>query len=495
MSHPLARKWAGRIAGLLLLVVVVRWVFYGWSGGDDRQALVLTVGMTVVMTAAAAFVWAFVTLARTAKARGWLVGVLVVVAGLSFSFVRLRGFDGDLLPVFEWRFGEGTHAVKVTTEPPPIAGEFPQFLGPTRDGRIPEAVVRSRDWSTQAPRLVWQREVGGGWSGFAVRDSVAVTHEQRGSSECVVAYDLVTGDERWVFADEQHFESAIAGDGPRATPAIHGDLVYAYGGTGVLCALRFEDGQSVWRRAVVQDNGGDVPEWGQSCSPLIAGDLVVVSAGGPENRSLVAYERLQGELRWHAGHDPASYSSPLVATLDGVEQIVQLSASEVRGHDPATGTVLWQFPWSSKQVNVTNPVVTGPQTLLVSAGYGYGAKSLLVTRDKDGVWTAREQWHSRRLKSKFSNMILYQDAVYAFDDGILTCVDPKTGARLWKEGRHGHGQILLVNDLLVVQTEWGEVVLVEPSAAAYRELTRFRAFDEKTWNPPAGCGELLVDAQ
>jgi outer membrane protein assembly factor BamB len=153
--------------------------------------------------------------------------------------------------------------------------------------------------------------------------------------------------------------------------------------------------------------------------------------------------------------------------------------------------MLWEQPFPSGQPNVSMPVQIGPDRLLASVGYGVGSKAYRVA-ESDGTPRATLEWESPRLKSKFANLIVREGSVYGLDDGVLTCLDPATGERRWKSGRLGHGQLLLVAGLLLVQTEDGELVLVDPAPEAYRELARFAALDGKTWNPPALAGALLV---
>jgi outer membrane protein assembly factor BamB len=218
---------------------------------------------------------------------------------------------------------------------------------------------------------------------------------------------------------------------------------------------------------------------------------VVVIAGGSGGRRLVAYDAATGERAWSAGEGSASYSSPALATLAGRRQLVVLNAASVSGHDPATGAVLWEQPFPRGQPNVAQPLALGPERLLVSVGYGVGSKAYRVAA-AGGALQASLEWESPRLKSKFANLVLHEGFVYGLDDGVLTCLDPANGERRWKAGRHGHGQLLLVVGLLLVQTEEGELVLVEPSPEAYRELARFPVLDGKTWNPPALAGSTLL---
>jgi outer membrane protein assembly factor BamB len=339
---------------------------------------------------------------------------------------------------------------------------------------------------------VWRQVVGPAWSSFAVEGDIAVTQEQRAGDELVVAYDLPTGRPLWSHADKARYETVVAGVGPRATPTIAGGRVYAQGATGILNALELRTGRLLWSHATVGENGASEPTWGKSGSPLVVGGRVVVSVGGTEGRSLVAYDARSGEKAWAGGHDGASYSSPLLVTLAGRPQIVIFNQGSVAGHDPDTGALLWEHPWPSEQPNVAQPLPLGGDRLLFSAGYGVGSKVFAIASDGSTGLHATLEWESPRLKSKFANLVFHDGFVYGLDDGVLTCLDPATGERRFKGGRYGHGQILLVGGLLLVQTEEGEAVLLEPSPDGARELARFPLLDGKMWNPPALVGSRLL---
>ncbi len=367
---------------------------------------------------------------------------------------------------------------------------YPQFLGPSRDATLAGPRL-ARDWSARPPKRLWRQALGPAWSGFAISRGIAVTQEQRGDEERVVASELRSGKPLWSHGDAARYETVIAGIGPRATPSISGERVYAMGATGILNALDLASGRKLWSHDVLKETGASLPDWGRSCSPLVLDGRVIVIAGGAQGRRLVAYDALSGAPVWSAGDGGASYSSPTLVTLAGRPQLVVLNTASVSGHDPASGAVLWEQPFPGQQPNVALPVRLDAERLLVSAGYGVGSKAYRVS-EQGGTLQAQLEWESPRLKSKFANLIVHEGYVYGLDDGVLTCLDPRTGDRRWKSGRHGHGQLLLVAGLLLVQTEEGELVLVEPSPEAYRELARFGALDGKTWNPPALAGSLLL---
>ena len=459
--------------------------------------------------------------------RRWAIGAAVAVIAMTAATTRIRGVTGDLVPIFEWRWAsrppsalpaesvpEPPRSTPALPEPVPVspspnaapstapaapieatpsiraAGDYPQFLGADRNGTV-SGIRIADDWEKRPPRLVWRRPVGAGWSGFAVARGLAVTQEQRGNREMVVAYDLATGVPKWSHGDAAHYESTIAGEGPRATPTISRGRVFTLGSTGLLNCLDLETGRAIWKRDVQADNQSPQLEWGRSSSPLAVDDLIVVSVGGADDRSLVAYSRDSGEPVWHAGDDLASYSSPIVATLGGVRQIVVLNHSSIAGHDPASGHVLWSHPWRRDAPSVAVPLVISESRVMLSAGYGMGSRLLEISRDGDAV-TQSLVWESTRLKAKFTNPILHDGFVYGLDDGVLVCLDPANGERRWKGGRYGHGQTILAGNRLLVQTEDGEIALVDPRPDVHHELARFRVFNQKTWNPPALAGRFLL---
>ncbi len=203
----------------------------------------------------------------------------------------------------------------------------------------------------------------------------------------------------------------------------------------------------------------------------------------------MAYHRDSGEPAWRAGDDLASYSSPVLATLAGVRQIVVLNQSSVAGHDPATGRVLWNHAWPRSAPTVAAPLVVSDNRVLLSAGYGIGSRLLQISRDGDAV-SQTLVWESTRLKAKFANPVVHDGFVYGLDDGVLVCLDPVqrgTAVEGWAIRPRPDAPRRQSPD---GQTEDGDIVLVEARPDAHRELARFTAFDQKTWNPPALAGRL-----
>jgi outer membrane protein assembly factor BamB len=503
-----ARRWGPPIAilafGAALVFVVQKLERFENNAADQNLATLSAIGLTLLLLA----FWAifFTGLTRRARAKLLLAGVALIAGFL--SLVRVDGVSGDIRPKLVWRWSPKADerlAKEIASEGKPADAtidltqttddDFPQFLGPMRNGQVVVRQALARDWTARPPKKIWRQPIGAGWSSFAVVGPYAVTQEQRGERECVTCYELSTGKLLWAHAEGGHFNKLLGGEGPRATPTISGGRVYALGANGRLDCLAGSSGEVVWTHDVLAENNAPNLEWGKSCSPAVIDDLVVVSAGGPDGHSLVAYDKASGDEIWHAGDNPSSYSSPLLATLAGVEQILIVNHHALVAHDPADGRVLWRYPWIGDQPKVPQPVPIEADKVLIASGYGIGCMLLDVKAGPDGELSASEAWkkHSLKLKPKFTNVVLHEGFVYGLDDGrSLVCLDLARGDRKWQGGHYGHGQILLVGDLLLVQSEEGDVALVEATPKHYRELTGFKALEGKTWNNPALAGRYLL---
>ncbi len=482
-------RWWPAVVILALVLIALGWA---WLGSDQiRQMKVIATALFLIVGSGLLLVWLTFFSRLPWKTRFATWGVLIAAGALFFSVFRFRGVTGDLVPVFDPRWKGEAGTISGEGSVGAATYDYSQFLGTNRNGTVP-GVQLARDWSARPPRLVWRRAVGKGWSSFAVVGDIAVTQEQHGDEERIICYDLKTGEIRWSTGDKAVYTSPVAGDGPRSTPTIVDGRVYATGSTGLLHALDLESGRVLWSRNYIEENGAKIPDFGKSCSPLVVDGKVVVSAGGPAGKSLVAYDQETGEVVWRAGDDESAYASPFAATLAGVRQIVILNLRSVVGHALDDGRVLWSHPWPGGQPNVAQPTPLPGDQLLVTVGYGIGSKLFEIKPGQDGSLSAQLVWETTRMKAKFANPVFYDGFVYGLDDGILACQDPDTGKLRWKRGRYGHGQILLVGDLLFVQTEKGEIVLVEPTPEEFRELTRFRIMEGKVWNAPALAGPYLL---
>jgi outer membrane protein assembly factor BamB len=494
-SHrpPPVRWW---LAGLILLAAALGYGGLWFIPHVSQQQFNLQVAQIIIISFLLLLLWVMLFSRMRWRTRFAILGLVFGGLGLMAALFRMHGVSGNLVPILEPRwvrheFQKPTALAPVTAlQAQSSASDFPQFLGPNRDGRLAGPRLAT-NWTERPPAQLWRVPVGAAWSGFAVVGAVAITQEQRGAEECVIAYDLPTGKVLWSHADPRRFFNTLAGEGPRATPTIAGRRVFVQGATGLLNCLDLADGHPLWSKDLFATNGASLPGWGEAISPLVLPDLVIVSAGSPKETALVAFRVADGSLAWSNAAPQAGYSSPVAATFAGTKQIL-LFADALIGFDASTGLELWRFPWPGGHPHVSTPILAGDSEVIISSGYGTGSARVKIERDATGQWSAKPVWRTNRMKAKFTDLILQRDSIYGLDDGIMECIDARTGALAWKDGRYGHGQSLLVADLLLVMAESGEVILLDPQPDKLRELTRFRALDGKTWNPPALAGQYLL---
>jgi outer membrane protein assembly factor BamB len=379
------------------------------------------------------------------------------------------------------------------TAPPKIqpVSYWTDFRGPNRAGIYSETAIETAWPATGLPRL-WKQPIGGGYASFSVAEGRAYTIEQRRDQEAITAYDVETGRELWAFTYPALFDEILGGPGPRATPVYFEGLIYSLGTNGDFYCLSARTGKPKWSKNILADNQAKNIHWAMAGSPLIVDEKVIVTPGGANGKSIVAYNRLTGAPIWTSLNDRAGYTSPILATLAGRKQIVWISGGRAVGLAVEDGKLLWEFPFPAQMdMNCSQPVVIDDSNVLLSSAQGPGAALLEITKTGDG-YAPRVVWQNNRLKNKFNSSVLYQGYVYGFDEAVLACMDAKTGELKWKGGRYGYGQLLLAGSHLVVLTEEGEVVLVRATPEGHQELARFSAIEGRTWNIPAIDNGLLL---
>jgi outer membrane protein assembly factor BamB len=367
------------------------------------------------------------------------------------------------------------------------AGEWPQWRGPNRDG-ISKETGLLKQWPEQGPALVWKTTgAGNGYSSLAISGGHIFTMGARGDREYIIAFDVNNGKEVWATPNGRSFTND-RGNGPRGTPTVEGDRLYALGGSGDLTCLDTKSGKVIWTMNILQKFGGSNPRWGISESPLVIGEKLLVNAGGP-NASVIALNKKDGTLIWKSQSDGAGYSSGMPLQIGSTTQVVFFTDQRAVGLDLKDGKFLWSYPKASNDVaNVATPVIKDNRVFL-SSDYGTGAG--LVEVKADG--TAQEVYFTKEMRNHHSSSILIGDYLYGYSSGILTAMRFDTGAVAWRDRSVGKGSLVYADGNLYAFSENGVVGLIEATPTRYVEKGRFRIQQDSlpTWTHPVVAGGRL----
>ncbi|QDT38199.1 PQQ-binding-like beta-propeller repeat protein [Stratiformator vulcanicus] len=441
------------------------------------------------------------------KTRSVITLLVIGLASAGWTLARSEGVTSDFRSELAWRWEPSAEEQylasiervdasdsEVSTDFEAAEFHWPEFRGPERDGKVHNVSI-AEDWEANPPKLLWKSRIGPAWSSFAVAGPYLFTQEQRGDNEAVVCLQADTGEIVWAAEYESRFWEPVAGAGPRATPTVTAEGVFALGGSGLLHRLEPETGEVIWQVDIKNDADRDpempMPVWGFASSPLVHEGLVIVHAGGTGEGGVLAYDVESGELRWGAESGDHSYSSPQFARIAETDGILMICNEGVRFLDPADGSVLWNHRWPYDGYRVLQPVVDN-DAVYISTGLGEGTRRLDVA-EEDGDWSVDEAWTSRGMKPDFNDYIEHDGYIYGFDVAIFGCIDLETGKREWKGGRYGKGQAVLLTESnqILVLSEKGELVLLEANPDRHVELAKVPAIDGKTWNHPVVVGDRV----
>ncbi|MDC0261765.1 PQQ-like beta-propeller repeat protein [Planctomycetaceae bacterium] len=380
---------------------------------------------------------------------------------------------------------------------PARSADWPQHLGPHRNGISAETGLID-EWPADGLPEVFRVPGGVGMSGLAISRGMLVTLVQRSGQQFVMALDAKTGKTNWATPVAPAYTNGM-GNGPRATPAIVDDQIFAFTGEGILVALNFESGKILWSQNVVNQLGGKIADYGMACSPLVVDDRVIVTAGASQG-TVAAFSIKTGEKAWAVGSDPAGYSSPALFKIAGKNQLVTYTGSSVLGIAPDTGALLWRYPYiTDYECNIATPLAIDGQ-VFISSGENHGC-TLLGLKPNGDKFDVTETWASQGSKSVLRNewqtSMLLDGYLYGFDNGgsagpltHLTCIDAKTGDRQWQKIRFGKGNGIAADGKLLISTMKGEFVLVRANREEFQEIGRATVIG-KTRQAPALADGLV----
>ncbi|MBY0456801.1 MAG: PQQ-like beta-propeller repeat protein [Gemmataceae bacterium] len=407
-------------------------------------------------------------------------------------------------------------ALTLALTPPAEGGDWPTFLGPTRDGTSAEKGIIA-PWPKGGLRKVWDCELGVGYAPPVVAEGKLFHADRFGDNIRLTARDAATGKLLWKYEYATEYEDRYGYDpGPRACPMVDGDRVYLYGPDGVLCCVSAATGKEVWKVETKAKYFFHQNFFGVGSVPVVDGDLLIVPVGGsvknvrpadlrqvkPNGTAIVAFDKKSGAVKYAAGEELASYASPTIATINGKKVGLYFARGGLLGFDPQTGKTEFRFPWRAKieeSVNASNPVVVGDKILLTEC-YGVGSALLDL---KGG--TPKEVWSDKDKDSGDQSLMCHWNTpihaggfVYGSsgrhtEDADIRCIELATGDLKWRQKRTKRCSLTLVDGHLISMSEYGELALLKVNPAKYDEVSKYEVpeLDYPCWAAPVVSNGLL----
>lgn len=379
------------------------------------------------------------------------------------------------------------------------AADWPQWRGPLRTGHLPAGEKIVTALPTE-PKVLWRAQVGEGFASPVVAGGRVFLLDNQGGKETLRAFDAAKGGELWRVAVDEAVGDKQGPPGPRCTPLVEGDRVYAQSCKGELQCRSVADGKLVWRKNYVKDfeavfigetgQAQGATRHGNTGSPLIDGDWLITLAGGTNSAGVVALEKKTGKLVWKSQSDQAAYAAPTVAVLGGVKQVIAFTCDGLIGLEFQTGRLLWRVPLKTQfSRHVTTPVVV--DDLVVVASHTLGLIGTRIAK-QDGGFTATEAWVNKDAAINYSSPVLVGKHLYCVGPNKnLVCVDVPTGKLAWSQDgvftsdkNKAVGYFIVMGANILASTDSGQLVLFAADPKAFREIGRAQVC-ASTWAGPA----------
>jgi len=398
--------------------------------------------------------------------------------------------------------GAGALAAPEDFRPQPF--DWPQWQGPQRNA-ISHEIGLLQDWPKEGPRLVWKaKELGGGYSTPSIAAGrifgMGSRKTEKGDDEVVWALEERTGKELWHTTIAPASHGVGYDEGPRCTPTVDGDRLYALGISGDLVCLEVANGNKVWHHNLIKEFDGRIPGWGYSESPLVDGAKVIATPGG-KKATLVAFDKMDGQTIWTSQvpkGDRAQYASAIVADMPGQRQYVQFLSQGVVGVAADDGRFQWRYDHPANgTANISTPIFNDSSVFAASA-YGRGGGLVKLMRD-GATTTAAEVYFTSKMENQHGGMVVLDGYLYGANGGQLACLEFATGKVQWQSGAAGKGAILYADGRIYYRNERGRIMLVEPNPHKYVEHGRFMQPDRSRNNawahPVVANGKLYIADQ
>ncbi|TDI12529.1 MAG: hypothetical protein E2P04_05445 [Acidobacteria bacterium] len=371
------------------------------------------------------------------------------------------------------------------------ASRWPEFLGPTRDGRAAQEPEMDKAASVEL-ELLWRRPLGPGYSGIVVDGGRVFTLFSDGTSDVLMGMSAATGDELWRHVLAPTLEdNGGAEEGPLSTPAVLGDAVYALGPRGQLVAVGVRDGELLWERDVVRELGAGIPEFHLTTSPMIFGDLLVVQVASRRRGFVCGLDRSSGETRWCTGRGGAGYQSPARLNLGDGQVVVAVSNSHLMGLEPDSGVQRWTYKYDRRgEEGASHPILAGERRILIQGSDGFALFELSLESE---VLQVEKVWENEMFHHNFDVPLYHEGYLYSFGGKLLTCLNVHTGRSVWRSKKTGGGNAILVGPFLAVWSPGGTIRMVRATPEGYNEVASLKLLDEGSYTAPSYAdGTLFV---
>lgn len=379
-------------------------------------------------------------------------------------------------------------AVSMLTAPA-FAADWPLWRGP--DGNaISKETGLLKSWPEGGPKLAWEAQLGPGYSSAAIAGGKVFTQFQDADGQYLVAFDEKTGKPLWKASTGKPYTCGTGHNGPRATPTVEGDLVYAHDGAGNLVCVKVADGAVVWQKNILELAGAKNLPWGMAGSPFIVGDQIIMNPGG-KGASVMALSKKDGSVAWKAGDEIAGYSTPVCFKGDGVDQYLIFTGKTIDGVAVKDGQKLWSLPWkTSYNVNAPNPIVIGGDKIFVSSGYGTGGALI-----KPAAGKVETLWSTKKIDVKYGpTPLVLGDYLYGTSEKLFVCLDLKTGEVKWENKDVKGSQITYADGLAYIFSEDGSLFLAKLSPEKCEIVSKVRILPgQQRWcSPIVANGKLFL---
>ena len=380
-----------------------------------------------------------------------------------------------------------------------LAADWPQYLGPNRNAIYPDKAL-TKTWPDDGPKVVWRKkDIGEGLCGLVVNGEKAILFHEIARQDVIECLNAKTGRSIWSNQYPTSFSDSLgSGGGPRATPAIIENKVYTMGAQGMVVCTDMTSGKTIWQVDAQKKFRAPNGFFGMACSPLIEGNALLLNIGGENGMGIVALNKINGKLLWKTLDDEASYSSPVMTTLQGKRRAVFFTRSGLAIINPIDGNIDYQQRWRSRihaSVNAAAPLVVADQ-IFITSSYNTGALVIKSTKERyKKIWS-----NDTSLSSQYAS-VMHKDGFLYGTHGradipptpALRCIELATGKIRWSEDRFGDCQMILCGDRLAALMENGELVLGQISPNGWKEISRAQVVGSEARRQPAlANGRLYV---